>query len=846
MKLFKKIYWLLILVLLCSMLPILNTKATTQDSSNEGIEIGTVLYDTDENGNIVETIVNDENSITEEEAKREYYSKFIGNGNISIMNVSTNSVEIITENTILKDTTIEKDIYVSKDVTLTTESTVTIKGNVYVFGTLKNKGHLTISKSLYCLNYEDKKAGNYEYGYFINEKNATITCDHILVEDGYLEAGIPIIYDLISIAADGKETVINGYTIYNDALDAYDKIIQDNPSINYAIKSQDTYWKIKYGVVVIKKIRSNGTIKNMGYTEDGTNTSGYVNPSYGIDAAYLETNNNKVKFRISNVTAWADASLVNVIPYADKTTYVNYYKVSNNKLYHHIRLDGVKQSESGSYSGAGLIGPAPKYLKSSTVYYSYDGIYFYTDYFKMIDDYRSGTSINAINPDQPYYSYYQYLSHRTKTIYTDQQINEYINYFLNKNYSGKTSKMKDTGSLFLNNQSLYGANALLTIGVAANESAWGTSEYAIKKNNLFGHAAYDHDPDNATGYESVNESIQYHTQIYVSKNYASATIIENNKVVLGSTYFSANLGDKGSGMNIRYASDPYWGEKNARFAYQIDDYFGNKDYGRYTLGIKNIVDEVNIRKEATSKSTKLYQTENILSVPFIILDKVKGQKVNGSDIWYKIQSDCPLKEDRTSYTTTNDTYQYDYVNSYAYIHSSYVDVVFEGKEKIDYSNDELPEENPIPPVEEVKPYDIEAYLKKVNIILKDGYITNVKSQTTITNTIKELNEIDKTVQIEIDTNGHANDNDYISTDMILKINTPDEKTYAYTYVIKGDVNGDGNIYATDYVKIKNHIMGKSTITKTFLLAADVNDDGNIYATDYVKIKNHIMGKNPIE
>ncbi len=72
-----------------------------------------------------------------------------------------------------------------------------------------------------------------------------------------------------------------------------------------------------------------------------------------------------------------------------------------------------------------------------------------------------------------------------------------------------------------------------------------------------------------------------------------------------------------------------------------------------------------------------------------------------------------------------------------------------------------------------------------------------------------------------------------------------QKEYTYTIIIKGDVNGDGFIYATDYVKIRNHIMGKSTLNGAFLLAADINNDGFIYATDYVQIKNHIMGKSKI-
>lgn len=69
--------------------------------------------------------------------------------------------------------------------------------------------------------------------------------------------------------------------------------------------------------------------------------------------------------------------------------------------------------------------------------------------------------------------------------------------------------------------------------------------------------------------------------------------------------------------------------------------------------------------------------------------------------------------------------------------------------------------------------------------------------------------------------------------------------YTYTIIIKGDVNGDGVIYATDYVKVKNHIMGKTTLYGAYLMAADINNDGNIYATDYVQIKNHIMEKKSI-
>ncbi len=73
----------------------------------------------------------------------------------------------------------------------------------------------------------------------------------------------------------------------------------------------------------------------------------------------------------------------------------------------------------------------------------------------------------------------------------------------------------------------------------------------------------------------------------------------------------------------------------------------------------------------------------------------------------------------------------------------------------------------------------------------------------------------------------------------------DNVVYNYTIIIKGDVDKDGEIFPTDYVKIRNYIMGKSTLDKESLLAADVDSDGEVFATDYVKIRNYIMGNGSI-
>ena len=58
--------------------------------------------------------------------------------------------------------------------------------------------------------------------------------------------------------------------------------------------------------------------------------------------------------------------------------------------------------------------------------------------------------------------------------------------------------------------------------------------------------------------------------------------------------------------------------------------------------------------------------------------------------------------------------------------------------------------------------------------------------------------------------------------------------------IKGDVNQDGKITSSDYVLIKNSIMGTYNLTDKQKELADYNGDGKITSSDYVLIKNKIM------
>jgi hypothetical protein len=59
-------------------------------------------------------------------------------------------------------------------------------------------------------------------------------------------------------------------------------------------------------------------------------------------------------------------------------------------------------------------------------------------------------------------------------------------------------------------------------------------------------------------------------------------------------------------------------------------------------------------------------------------------------------------------------------------------------------------------------------------------------------------------------------------------------------VLKGDVNGDGWISTTDYLRIKNHFLSTDQLTGAYFDAADCNADGSITLTDCMRLKSHFL------
>ncbi|MDR1781576.1 MAG: glucosaminidase domain-containing protein [Bacilli bacterium] len=388
----------------------------------------------------------------------------------------------------------------------------------------------------------------------------------------------------------------------------------------------------------------------------------YINPAFGRDAAYLDKKGSRYKIMISGVTGWIDKSCVSyTISYNNMDNYpyktggvelngkdVSRYQVVNNKMYFVSTYVG----EYAYTTGTSGYTDVPTGLKNKTIYYSYDGIYFYTNYNTMINDYKANTRIHSANYKYPYYDYYIYLPLRTTSSISATTFDKFL---LSKNskyddnftqtmsflrtidpktythtYKGKYSAIYGKASSFKTSTSKYQLNSGLLYGIMLNESGNGTSNFSRHYNNPFGWGAVDSEPNNATIWSSMTSAFDKYSAT-MATSYASVYYQGGN---------GTNLGNKQSGASTKYASDPYWGYKNAYNYRLLDEKSGKVDKNKYTIGIlgtnKRAVDDT-----LSNEYVYVYQSASVTSKKIAYYERNNAsviiQGVSGS--FYKIQND---------------------------------------------------------------------------------------------------------------------------------------------------------------------------------------------------------------
>jgi beta-N-acetylglucosaminidase len=328
----------------------------------------------------------------------------------------------------------------------------------------------------------------------------------------------------------------------------------------------------------------------------------YVQPN--TEMKYLGADEEKVKVQIADTIGYVKQADVLLVPTA-LLQGRSYYQVTNGNLVHVIYNTTSNTYTSYTY------GKAPSFMQVGQKYYSWDGDTFYNEAGQHV-----GTA----------YQYFNVLSLRTKTNYTADELNRFVAAYRSQ------SPLKELGTAFKQAEEKYQVNALYLLAQAILESNWGLSQLAQTKNNLFGIKAYDSDPLNsADSFKSFEECIDYMAKTIVAGRYANPSDWRYNGAVLG---------DKSVGFNVRYASDPYWGQKIAGWMYQADQFLGRKDIGRYKVMVTN-TESVNVRLQPAVVPPVWYEYKQA-NTPVTVVGTTAKQP--DGYVWYEIVPDLPTQK----------------------------------------------------------------------------------------------------------------------------------------------------------------------------------------------------------
>ncbi|SIS42922.1 glucosaminidase domain-containing protein [Salimicrobium flavidum] len=276
------------------------------------------------------------------------------------------------------------------------------------------------------------------------------------------------------------------------------------------------------------------------YTDASLGTSStYVNGQ--VELNYVRSRSNAIEAELAGKRVFVKPEDVTFIPEdfqkieSDSRPGASYYRNVNGTLQHTIYRALSNSYVTYSY------GKAPDSLGEGEIVTSWDG-----------------TTFNGEEA-----TFFNNLDLRRQGHYNGEMLDEYIA------SQHPDSPLIGHGDAFVTVAEEQGVNALYLMAHAIHESAWGKSAIARDKNNLFGIDAVDGNAyDGAMVFESFEGSIRYLAEKKLTTEY----LVEKGEHFNGYT-----LGNKSTGMNVKYASDPYWGQKIAGHMYRADQYLGGHD-----------------------------------------------------------------------------------------------------------------------------------------------------------------------------------------------------------------------------------------------------------------------------
>ena len=291
----------------------------------------------------------------------------------------------------------------------------------------------------------------------------------------------------------------------------------------FSIKNKEYFFQDNGKWIQIPKYFKVKPITAYIYSESGDILS-YVNQGSIVTYDSSKTKGSRLAVSISGLSGYMNQSDLTLVE--EGSEFIPHYTTDGRFLYH----------ELSPYTSI-RVAPHTSVMKIGKKYYSKDGEHF--DGFTIKNRFLFKNLTEPTN----------YSADELNRVYSMMNI--------------RNSRLAGKGAVFKEAEKRYGVNALYLMAHSALESAWGRSQIANDKNNFFGIAAYDTSPyDSAKKFDDVDKGIL-----------GAAKWIRENYIDRGRDH----LGNKATGMNVRYASDPYWGEKIASIMMNINSRLGGKD-----------------------------------------------------------------------------------------------------------------------------------------------------------------------------------------------------------------------------------------------------------------------------
>lgn len=380
-------------------------------------------------------------------------------------------------------------------------------------------------------------------------------------------------YVVVTIREDGTSSHVANYSTFDEA----------NASLrgNQGIMLKDKYVKIPSGFVATKTTGVTIIYKQPTFTAGFE----YAGLTTDTELVYVDSTADYVKVNAAGQEMFVKHNDITLIPSAVAKGQ-SYYMADEKGLWH-----SIYHHKKGTFDSPYLVGEKPDFLRENIKYFSSNGATFITENGDV-----AGES----------YAYFQYVSPRVPTSYTAAELDQYIASVLEARektgytkYANATTKspLQGLGSTLKKIEQNQRINALLILSLAIHESDYGMSCHAQNYNNLFGLNVTDSNDQCSTNID--HSSNKYFSTIEdnivalvdrLNTNYLDPLNMQDYR------YNGLALGNKLIGMNVRYATDPYWGAKTAGHMHAIDKALGSKDYQKYQVGITTQSD-VSIRTE---------------------------------------------------------------------------------------------------------------------------------------------------------------------------------------------------------------------------------------------------------